>query len=201
MNRTLEYFLVDQLMHPLEAVFDDVPKFCRCRIGLEYNGRKYMGTDDLIPVMHDQKTGRVYAHQLGLGGDEIAAPSSVVKGWWKKGGVTVPGLTFETGSYDCYHVGPNGVRGYKPWHEFDKTQPCSGQLEPSEFDSCWLPISFLDRPGIWRPMAYFPYALYQKAPLRGTESDFEGFGPRIDLGSTKVVTKDQKHRAMVSSAY
>jgi hypothetical protein len=192
MKRQLEAYLLNQLTTPLPAVFCDVNKTGTVRRGFEYGGQKYRGSEDLFDWKDGKETLHIprrthphHCHETC----EISAPSSKMKQWQQQGLVLITGQDFETAAWDVYDI--DGVRGYIPWPQARSSwQYDGGSLPPSEFDDCWLPIRGV-RPGL----IYFPFWLYQKAPIKGRQTGYESVV--IDLAAVQ----QRAHEKLVASVY
>jgi hypothetical protein len=195
MKRQLEAYLLQQLANPLPAVFVDSPRTGAVRKSLEYAGKTYKGSADIHEYKVGKYTLQAYAPQFiqGFKPSMITAPSSLMKQWQAKGWVLVQGSDYESSVWDVYDI--DGMRGYRPWERTHQVDAYTGQLPASEFDNLWLPITRFSPITGWTPLAYFPFWIYQRAPIKGQQTGYDKVV--IDLASVQ----QRAHEKLVMSVY
>jgi hypothetical protein len=119
--------------------------------------------------------------RLGRLADVIEAPASTVKIWYREHKIRLlaDGVRRETGPWDAFEVGPQKLRGYRPW-DIELSEPHIPRLEPTEFDDCWVPVRERAHGRNYSELFYLPFWLIQRAPLKG-DKKWEQSSIVIDL--------------------
>jgi hypothetical protein len=113
--------------------------------------------DDIKPCQVISKAdlvvgGRTYhgvvPHRWNSFGDQLELPSSQAKRLSRQYKVQVLGTDYRTGRYDHYliMIETEQYDGYIPWDATPRESPDIPQLEPTQFDNCWIPIRSRNNP-------------------------------------------------------
>jgi hypothetical protein len=96
-------------------------------------------------------------------GEQIELPAAEAKRLSRDCKVKLLGSGYNDGPWDHFLVTEKQIDGYRPWDSLPNDYPGVPHLEPTEFDSCWLPV----RSRAGGLIIYLPFAIYQRLPLRG----------------------------------
>jgi hypothetical protein len=90
----------------------------------------------------------VVPHRWNSFGDQLELPSSQAKRLSRQYKVQVLGTDYRTGRYDHYliMIETEQYDGYIPWDATPRESPDIPQLEPTQFDNCWIPIRSRNNP-------------------------------------------------------